>query len=416
MLAFRIALRYLFSRKSHGAVNLISAVAVAAVAVASAAMIIVLSVFNGFARLCEAKLSKFDAPVLVVPASGKVFAGADSLAATLGQLPQTGAAVPVLTEQAFAIAGQRQMAVTLMGVGQGWTSHCGITDIVIDGTPRVATLPNGWSGAMLSAGAAMALQTTPRSPWTVSIFQPRRQGRYNPANPTSAFRSDTIACMGVFRVEQEEYDRDMIVVPIEMSRRLLDYNDSQATGIAVWPRQGVAETDLRQAVDKAIAAQTDLKTLDRLQQQPDIFRMIAVEKWITFVMLAFIMAIAAFNIVSTLSMMVLEKQPNMGVMRAMGATDSLISRVFACQGWLITMAGSAAGVLAGSLLSAAQQHFGWVKLSAGDPSLLSTDVYPVALEAADAVTVLAVAAATALATALVGAMLPRRKTGRHDAL
>lgn len=408
MLTLRIALRYLFSRKSHSAVNLISAVSVAGVAVASAAMIIVLSVFNGFSRLCEAKLSKFDAPVLVVPAHGKVFAGADSLAHQLAGLPQVGCAVPQLVEQAFAIAGQHQMAVTLMGVGEQWAHASGVGDIILDGAPRVETLPNGWSGALLSAGAAMGLQTTPRSPWTIDIFQPRRQGRYNPANPTNAFRGDTIACMGVFRVEQEEYDRDMVVVPLELSRRLLEYDNGEATGIAVWPRPGISEASLKEAVDHALAGMQGLKTLDRLGQQPDMFRMISVEKWITFVMLAFILVIAAFNIVSTLSMMVLEKQPNMGVLRAMGATGTFVSRIFANQGWLITLAGGAIGLLCGALLSAGQQHFGWVKLSASDPSMLSIDVYPVALEAGDIAIVGAVLAAASAVIALVGAMLPRR--------
>lgn len=410
MLAFRIALRYLFSRKSHGAVNVISAVSVAGVAVASAAMIIVLSVFNGFTRLCETKLSKFDPPAMVVAAEGKVFAGADTLAARLAALPGIRGALPQLTEQAFAIAGNSQMPVTLTGVVQGWDTLSGVADITIDGAPRVLQLSQGLSAALLSVGAATGLQTTPKSPWAVTIYEPRRTGRYNPANPAGAFVADTIVCLGVFRVEQEEYDRDMIVVPLEVSRRLLEYTGGEASGIAVWGDAGVSDAALLATLRSALAGRADLKVLDRFGQQPDIFRMIGVEKWITFAMLVFILLVAAFNIVSTLSMMVLEKQPNMGVMRAMGATDSLISRIFANQGWLITLAGGLIGLCAGTLLSLGQEHFGWVKLNAIDPSMLSITAYPVATQWGDILTVAAVTAGASGLMALVGALLPRKQT------
>lgn len=409
MLALKIALRYLFSRKSHGAVNIISAVSVAGVAVASAAMIIVLSVFNGFTRLCETKLSKFDPPAMVVAAEGKVFAGADTLAARLAALPGVRGALPQLTEQAFAIAGSNQMPVTLTGVAQGWDELSSVADITIDGAPRVLSLSEGLSSALLSVGAATGLQTTPKSPWAVTVYEPRRTGRYNPANPTGAFTADTIVCLGVFRVEQEEYDRDMIVVPIDVSRRLLEYTGGEASGIAVWADNGVGEETLLATIREALGGRTDLRVLDRLGQQPDIFRMIGVEKWITFAMLVFILLIAAFNIVSTLSMMVLEKQPNMGVMRAMGATDRLISRIFANQGWLITLAGGAIGLCAGTLLSLGQEHFGWVKLNAIDPSMLSITAYPVATEWTDIATVGAVIAGASAVMALVGAILPRKQ-------
>lgn len=404
MLAFRVALRYLFSRKSHGAVNVISAISVVGVAVATAAMIIVLSVFNGFSELSVSKLSKFDPPVLVVPTQGKVFAGADSIAATLEALPEVGAARAELTEQAFAVAQGSQMAVTLKGVDSLFVERMELRRITIDGTPLVGHLTEGLCAGMLSTGAAMGLQTTPKSPWTVKLYEPRRSGRYNPANPTRAFRTDSIAAMGVLRVEQEEYDRDMVLVPLDMARKLLEYNAGEASGIAVWPAQGVTGDEVYDAVAEALRGHTGLKVLDRMGQQPDIFRMISVEKWITFVMLAFILIIASFNIVSTLSMMVLEKRPNMGVLRAMGGTQGFVSRIFANQGWLVTLAGGAVGLLLGALLVAGQARYGWLKLQ-GDPSLLSVQVYPVALEWGDVVTVGGLLLGAAAVMAAVGGAL-----------
>ena len=336
--------------------------------------------------------------------------GADTLAARLAALPGVRGALPQLTEQAFAIAGNSQMPVTLTGVVQGWDTLSGVADITIDGAPRVLQLSQGLSAALLSVGAATGLQTTPKSPWAVTIYEPRRTGRYNPANPAGAFVADTIVCLGVFRVEQEEYDRDMIVVPLDVSRRLLEYTGGEASGIAVWGDAGVSDAALLATLRSALAGRADLKVLDRFGQQPDIFRMIGVEKWITFAMLVFILLVAAFNIVSTLSMMVLEKQSNMGVMRAMGATDSLISRIFANQGWLITLAGGLIGLCAGTLLSLGQEHFGWVKLNAIDPSMLSITAYPVATQWGDILTVAAVTAGASALMALVGALLPRKQT------
>ncbi len=408
MLSLRVALRYLFSKKSHGAVNVISAISVAGVAVATAAMVIVLSVFNGFSGLSAAKLSRMDPPLLVAPADGKVFAGADLLADTLASLPEIATASPQIVEQAFAIARDAQMPVTLKGIAPAGVEASHLVGIVIDGAAYVDSLPNGWSGAVLSAGAAIGLSTRPDSPWPVAVYEPRRRGRYNPANPAAAFRTDTIACMGVFQMEQEEYDRDMVLVPLRTARRLLDYTAGEASSIALWPSHGVGEKQARAAVEKALygSGRHSLRVLDRVEQQPDVFRMIAVEKWITFVMLAFILLIASFNIVSTLSMMVLEKEPNMAVVRAMGGTRRFISAIFANQGWLVTLCGGAVGIIAGSLLVAGQSRWGWLRLQGADPAMLSVEAYPVALEWGDVFVVALLLVCAAGVMALVGAWLP----------
>ena len=243
-----MALRYLFSRKSHGAVNVISAVSVASVAVATAAMVIVLSVFNGFAQLSERQLGKLDPPVAVAPAAGKVFAGGDSLCARLASLPEVATAAGVLSDQAFAVARECQMPVVIKGVGEGYADASHLADIIIDGSPALAPLPGGWYGAVLSPGAAIGLNTRPKSPWTITIYEPRRLGRYNPANPAASFRTDTVACMGVYSVEQQEYDRDMVLLPLEAARSLLDYSSGELSQIAIWPAAGCSAEEAAAAV------------------------------------------------------------------------------------------------------------------------------------------------------------------------
>lgn len=401
MLALRIALRYLFSKKSHGAVNIISAVSVGGVAVAAAAMVIVMSVFNGFSSLAEAKLSRVDPDLAVVPVEGKVFAGADSLAAVLRRVEGVASAEPVLTEQAFASVDEKQMPVTLRGMTPAGLASSGIGEAVIDGE-----FAPGSRSALLSVGAAMGLNVRPSMGLPVAVFEPRRLGRVNPSNPAAAFRADSLGVAGVFQIEQEEYDRDLLVAPLAVVRDLLDY-DSEASSLALMLVSGADFSEVRRGVEAALPA--GLRALDRREQQADAFRMIEVEKWITFVMLAFILAIASFNIVSTLSMLVIEKQPNMAVMRAIGGSRRFISSVFANQGWLVTVAGGAIGMALGSALVLCQQHFGWVKLQAADPALLSIDSYPVRLETADLAVIAAVILFGAIIMAAIAGAIAAKK-------
>ena len=387
MLPLKIALRYLLSRKSHGAVNVISAVAMAGVAVAAAAMIIILSVFNGFSQLVERKTAGFNPPLLIVPATGKIIADADSLAGAIASVPGIAVAAPLIDEQAFAIAGDAQMPVSLN------VRPLAEERRFVDGPSE------GW----------------------INVYEPLRSGRINPANPMGAFRGDSLRVTGVYQVEQEEQDRDMLVIPLAVARRLLDYT-TEASAIAVYPSQtegdasdagrpgNAALASLRQSLESRLPSDS-YRVLDRLEQEAEAYRMIAVEKWITFLMLLFILAVASFNIVSTLSLMVVEKEKNMAVLGAMGAAPSFIRRIFGSLGWLITIIGSAAGLLLGTLLTLGQQHFGWVKLSSANPSLMAINYYPVRLDPADLMIVLLAVLVTSLLIALVGALCvprPRR--------
>lgn len=401
MLSLRVALRYLFSRKSHGAVNIISAVSVGGVAVAAAAMVIVMSVFNGFSGLAESKLSRIDPDLSVVPTEGKVFARADSLAALLRRIDGVASAEPVLTEQAFAAVGEKQMPVTLRGTTPAGLAASGLGEAVIDGA-----FSPGADAALLSVGTALGLNVRPAMGIPVAVFEPRRLGRVNPSNPATAFRADSLSVGGVFQIEQEEYDRDLLVAPLAMVRRLLDY-DSEASSLSLMLAPGADFKAVRAEVEKALPP--GLEALDRRQQQADAFRMIEVEKWITFVMLAFILAVASFNIVSTLSMLIIEKQQNIGVMRAMGGSRRFISSIFANQGWLVTVAGGVFGIILGSALVLCQQHFGWVKLQAADPAMLSVDSYPVRLDCGDLAVTGAVILLGALIMAAVAAAISYKK-------
>jgi len=379
LLSLRIALRYLVSRKSHGAVNVISAISLAAIAVAAAAMVIVLSVFNGFSSLAESKLSALDPDYMLVPCEGKSVAEASALAHDLSSIEGVSAAVPEITEQAFAVAGGQQMPVTLKGMTREGIGASGLARVTIDGA---AGFPCD-SAAEISVGVAMTMGLRPASAsCDFVVYEPRRTGRINPANPLAAFRSVSLEATGVFQVEQEEYDRDVVIVPFDVAAGLLGYTD-EATSFAVYLSGEKSASGAVRARLEKFASEHGLRVKDRFEQQEHAFRMIAVEKWITFVMLAFILVVASCNIISTLSMLILEKEENMGILKAMGATRRMLNSVFISQEWLIVVAGGCFGILCGILLVLGQQHFGWIKLASSDPALMSIDVYPVVLEISD---------------------------------
>lgn len=226
------------------------------------------------------------------------------------------------------------------------------------------------------------------------LYAPRRRGRINQANPMASFRADSLIVSGVYELEQSEYDADRVIVPLDVARKLLDYT-SEATSIAVTVSAGNDAGAVAARLRELGSGRLLVK--DRLQQQEQSFRMIAVEKWITFVMLAFIVVVASFNVVSTMSMLIIEKQSNIATMSAMGATPRMIRGIFMWESWLISFSGAVTGLLLGVALCLAQEWGGFIKLG-GDPSQLSVTVYPVALSSADVLTVF-------LMTAAVGVMI-----------
>lgn len=397
MLSFDIARRYLLSRKSHSAVNIICGVAICGMAVAVMAIVVVLSVFNGFARMAEDQVGRFDADLTAVPAHGKTLAGADALCRRLAQVEGVEAAVAVVEERALAVSGSAQMPVRIKGVGAGFESVTAMDSITIDGAYSADSI-YGFAPANLAVGVAAYLGVRPTTGNVIGIFVPRRVGRINAANPATAFRGDSVAVMSVWQTERPDYDADRMIVPVAVARALLEYGADEASAIDMALAPG-ADPDAVAAAAQA-AAGADVQVLTRARRNADSFRMIAVEKWMTFLLLVCILAVASFNIVSTLSLLVIEKRDNMATLRALGATRRTARAVFAWQGVLIALAGGVTGTVAGLALSLVQQHFGLVKLSA-DASALTVDVYPVEVHAADLLAVGAVVAAAAVVAALV---------------
>ncbi len=399
MLPLRIAWRYLLAKKTHAAVNIISLISMVGVAVATAAIVIVLSVFNGFSDLALGHLSVIDPQVKVLPVSGKAISNGDSVAAVVGRLECIESASPVIDERGLMVYGGHQMPVVFKGVGHGYSRISDIDRCVVDGgfTDSAYNMPC----ALVCVGVAYNIDVHPGQ--DVALYVPRRQGRINTAYPATAFRADSLLVSGVFRVDQPEYDTDRIIIPLDVARRLLLY-DHEASSIDIRIREG---WDIGEAIQEIKSVVGDsYKVQDRLQQQEASFRMISIEKWVTFMMLAFILLVSSFNIISTLSMLVLEKRDNLLTLRAVGASESMVRRIFICLGWLISAIGGMVGILVGVCLSLAQQYGGFIHLSA-DPASLTITAYPVRVDFMDLITVVIVVVIIGFITSQITSMFIR---------
>ena len=378
MFALPVALRYLFSKKSHNAVNVISIVSMLGVAVATMAIVCVLSVFNGFSDLATGRVARTNPQLKIMASAGKVISNADSLAESLLSMDEVVAALPTVEEHALVMVNGLQMAVDLHGAPAGYDSVTDMSSMIIDG--MYLTSETDVPVASLSVGTAVRLSAYPGGDMLIKLYVPKRRGRINMANPMASFRADSLFIGGVYRTEDSDRDSHGVIVPLHIARGLLEYANNEATAIELALAPGVSESDARSAVGKRLGDGFVVQT--RLEQEAESFKMISVEKWITFVMLAFIFLIASFNVVSTLSMLIIEKRGNMATLRAMGATPGMIRSIFMWEGWLISIVGGAVGILLGVALSLAQEFGGFIKLG-GDPTQLAIESYPVRVESVD---------------------------------
>ena len=399
-LSAAIARRYLISKKSHSAVGAISVVSICGMAVATAAIICVLSVFNGFKGVIGDRVDSLAPDVLVTPAKGKVFSNTDSILSLLSSVSGIRKAIPSLTDNALALHDSREMPVTLKGIDiEAYRSITSLDSLMIDRLPA----PSSDSPGILSIGAASRLSALPGD--RILIFTPRRIGRVNLANPASSFLSDSVENIAVFRSDRKEIDENMVIVDIELARELLQY-DSEASAIEIQAKQGSDTHALAAEIQSTLGNSFVVK--DRMRQQEMNFRMVNIEKWVTFLLLFFILVIASFNIISSLSMLVLEKEKSLSTLAAIGFSGKGIGRIFFWESIYVAGIGGSAGIVLGLILSLFQQHFGFIKIQ-GDPDSLSVVSYPVTVDPKDIIITIIPIVLIALVTAFITASFARTR-------
>jgi lipoprotein-releasing system permease protein len=376
---FFIARHYLFSKKSTNAINVISAISVIGVAVATMALVIVLSVFNGFHDLVASFLTNLDPQLEVVPTRGKTVAADDPYLAKVKAMPEIEVATECVEEMALAEYQGKQSMVTVMGVDDNYDKLTNVRDILYgDGTYQlhVANLQFGIPGARL----AQNLGLSARWDGYLHIYAPQRNGQLDMMNPEGGFTVDSLFSPGVvFAVNNGKYDRDHIITSIEFARNLFGLN-GKLSKLQLRMKAGV---DIEQTKKKIKAITGDrFQVLNRFEQQADTFRIMEVEKFIAYIFLTFILVVACFNIIGSLSMLIIDKKADVATLRNLGATDKQITRIFLFEGRMISVIGAIVGVGLGLLLCWLQQQYGLVSLGNSSGNFV-VDAYPVSVHYSD---------------------------------
>ena len=387
---FYIARRYLFSKKSTHAINVISGISMVGVAVATMALVVTLSVFNGFHDLVASFFTQMDPQLKVVPVKGKTALAADPILTKIRQLPEVEVATECLEEQALAVYHGRQMMVKVKGVDDNFAQLTHIREILEgDGEFELHAADMSYGIPGLGVAYQLGLGYTYEQP--LKIFAPRREGQLNMANPTDGFVVDELFSPGVvFCMKQGKYDKNYILTSIAFTRHLFDL-EGRLSSLELRLKPG-SNFDRVKAQMQELAAD-QFKVLDRYEQQDDTFRIMKVEKLIAYVFLTFILIIACFNIIGSLSMLIIDKKDDVVTLRNLGATERQITRIFLFEGRLISAVGAVLGIIIGLLLCWMQQQYGFVRLGSSEGSFV-VDAYPVSVHPWDVVliflTVLAV--------------------------
>lgn len=377
-LSLYIAKRYLFSKKSHNAINVISMISVCGITIATIALVCTLSVFNGFTDVVAKTFNSFDPELQITPAQGKVFDSTDPKILKIRQLKDIALVSESLEENALLKFENRQEPIILKGVSPEFVNLAEINKLIIDGQ---FTLREGdIDYAVIGAGLAMYMGTRAGFLDPLEIYIPKRNEKINLANPSTAFTRSDAYISGVFALNQPKYDDQMLIVSIDLMRELLSY-DKEVSSLDLKLKDGASIESARHEIQKILGS--DYLVKDRFEQQEDLFRMVNVEKWVTFLILAIVSMIAIFNVVGSLSMLIIEKKDDINILQSLGAKNKLITNIFLLEGWLITFIGGVAGVIIGLIICLIQQHFGLLKL--GDAGTFVIDSYPVSVQAADIV-------------------------------
>jgi len=394
-LPLRFALRYLFARKSHNVINIISGISVAGMAIGTAALIIILSVFNGFNKLVSDNLGDVQPDLVVKPAAGKAFVPDSTAFAWLYGQELVHNMSSVIEEQAFIAFDGKQSLARVKGVDSVFEEESPLQNHITDG---IFSLHRGTAPrAVVGSSLAWSMDINPRFIAPLEIYYPDREGSISLSNPAASLRSTKVAVAGLFAINAE-LDAELVIVPIETMRELLDYDD-EVSAVEIRVTEGTPDKALNGlAAELSERLGPDYEVLDRYRQNEALYKMMRYEKLAIYMILIFIVIIIAFNIYSSLTMLIIEKKDDIGTLRSLGAPEPMTRRIFLLEGWLISLLGLVIGLVLGVALVLLQQKYGLIRM----PGSYIISAYPVILKASDIVW-------TAVGVALVGyliALLP----------
>ena len=380
-LPFYIARRYLFSKKKHNAINIISGISVCGVALATLALVCTLSVFNGFQDMVAGFFTAFDPELKITIREGKVFEPQGAAFQEVRSLPEIGVWTETLEENAMVQYKDRQAMAIIKGVEDNFEELTSIDSLLYGAGEFIlhdSIVDYGVLGVELISELGTGLQFVD----PLQVYAPKRNVHVNMANPSASFNRDYLFSPGVvFVVNQQKYDARYILTSLSFARNLFNY-DTEVSAVELKLKPGTDVTAVQRKIARILG--DEFVVLDRYEQQADVFRIMEIEKFISYLFLTFILAIACFNVIGSLSMLILDKREDVETLRNLGADDRLIARIFLFEGRLISLFGALSGIVLGLLLCYIQQRFGIISLGGGNGSFI-VDAYPVSVHVTDVV-------------------------------
>lgn len=395
-LAFFIAWRYLFSKKSHNAINIVSGISAAGVCVGAAALVCVLSVLNGFNALVEQMFSAFDPDLKITAVEGKSFRTGTEVFGKIKNHPNVACFSETIEENALVRFTDKQVPATIKGVDSVFTQLTQIDSIITSG--KFTVYDGAFERCVAGVGLAHKLGLNAFFIDPVKIYAPKRSGQISLLRPERSFNESSLFIAGLFSVQQIQYDDEYMLVSLGLARALFDYEPDQVTAVELKLKNPADITRTQKELREILGE--NYNVYDRYEQQEDFFRIMKVEKWMTFLILAFILLIAVFNIIGSLSMLIIDKQKDIEILRDLGADHTLIKNIFLLEGWLISGCGAVIGIVAGVILCLLQQTFGFLRLG----SNYVIEAYPVQVQASDVLLILC----TVLLLGFLAAWYPTR--------
>lgn len=380
-----IAGRYLFARKSHNVINIISAISGVGMMIGTAALILILSVYNGFSGIIRDNMSSDGADWKLVPASGKVFVPEGEAFDWLYDAPEVATLSSIIEDNIFLVYEGKQEIALARGVDEVYGEEHGVR--LTEGDTDLATVSNA---------LAWKMGINPRFLSPLELYYPDRTGGISLANPAASLHSKSIRPAEVADIFVPQGAEGIVIVPIGIMRALTGYTD-EVSAVEIGLADGLSKKAERRFI-RGLKARLgeDYILKDRIRQNEQMYKMMRYEKAAIFFILIFIVIIIALNIFGSLSMLIIEKEEDIATLRALGASDALIRRIFVLEGWMISLLGMAAGLIIGVGLALLQQHLGIVKM----PGNYLVSAYPIILRTGDVILTAAGVSLIGLAVAL----------------
>ena len=402
-----IAWRYLFSKKGHQAINIVSGISVAAVAVIAAAMVCVLSVMNGFGTLVQSMFSNFDPDLRIEVVEGKSFVLTDSIRACLAADERIEGYAEEVSETALLEYKSHQIPAILKGVDESFQRITNIDTTIRSG--RFLVNDGAFERIIFGRGLATLLGVHSYFVDAIHIYAPKRQGQMSLLRPDQSFYHEVAFISGEFAVNQSQYDDKVAIISLPLARRLFEYDSTTVTSLLIKVRPDASVKKVQTRLQAALGQ--EFKVLNRYEQQQDFYRVLRIEKWLTAVLMMFILCIAGLNMISSLTMLILDKQADTLTLSHLGADSSLLRRIFLYEGFLINGLGAVFGVVLGLVLCVLQEQFGLIKLGTGTEYIISA--YPVSVEALDILFVLVVVVVLGLITSYLPTRVMSKSASRE---